>query len=103
MQPEMMPAKVRASGFSLAYSLATALFGGFIPPIATHMIQTTYNNAMPGVSLSTALRDWAGRHALVAPAVPVNAQHRTSFGGEPRDTAADMFWLSPKQSFVSKN
>ena len=31
---EIMPAKVRASGFSLAYSLATGIFGGFTPAIS---------------------------------------------------------------------
>jgi len=51
---EMMPAQVRASGFSLAYSLATALFGGFTPMIATYLIQVTNNTAMPGVWLSCA-------------------------------------------------
>ena len=30
---EIMPAHVRTSGFSLAYSLATGLFGGFTPAI----------------------------------------------------------------------
>ena len=32
---EIMPAAVRTSGFSLAYSLATAVFGGFTPAICT--------------------------------------------------------------------
>jgi len=45
---EIMPAKVRASGFSLAYSLATALFGGFTPYISTWLIDKTQNRAMPG-------------------------------------------------------
>ena len=51
---EMMPAEVRASGFSLAYSLATALFGGFTPAIATELIEKTHNNAIPGAWLSVA-------------------------------------------------
>jgi metabolite-proton symporter len=51
---EIMPAHVRASGFSLAYSLATALFGGFTPMIATYLIEVTKNTAMPGVWLSCA-------------------------------------------------
>jgi len=45
---------VRASGFSLAYSLATALFGGFTPAICTYLIQATGNSAMPGAWLATA-------------------------------------------------
>jgi MFS family permease len=51
---ELMPVEVRASGFSLAYSLATALFGGFTPAIATYLIEVTHNKAMPGVWLSAA-------------------------------------------------
>ncbi len=31
---EIMPADVRTTGFSLAYSLATAIFGGFTPAIS---------------------------------------------------------------------
>ena len=51
---EIMPADVRTSGFSLAYSLATALFGGFTPAISTYLIHETGNRAMPGVWLSAA-------------------------------------------------
>jgi hypothetical protein len=51
---EIMPARVRASGFSLAYSTATALFGGFTPTIATYLIYVTQNKAIPGVWLSVA-------------------------------------------------
>lgn len=51
---ELMPEAVRASGFSLAYSLATALFGGFTPAICTYLIQHTGNRAMPGAWLSLA-------------------------------------------------
>ena len=45
---EIMPPQVRASGFSLAYSLATALFGGFTPYISTWLIGRTHNSAIPG-------------------------------------------------------
>lgn len=51
---EIMPAEVRTSGFSLAYSLATAIFGGFTPMIATWLIHETGNKAMPGAWLSLA-------------------------------------------------
>src|SRR5207253_4112231 len=50
---ELMPREVRASGFSLAYSTATAL-GGFTPLICTWLIDRTGNRAMPGVWLSFA-------------------------------------------------
>jgi hypothetical protein len=49
---EIMPADVRTAGFSVAFSLATALFGGFTPAICTYLIDVTGNKAMPGVWLS---------------------------------------------------
>jgi MFS family permease len=51
---EIMPVEVRTSGFSLAYSLATAVFGGFTPAICTYLIHVTGNRAVPGVWLSFA-------------------------------------------------
>jgi MFS family permease len=51
---EMMPIDVRTSGFALAYSLATAIFGGFTPAISTYLIHATHNPAVPGLWLSAA-------------------------------------------------
>jgi MHS family citrate/tricarballylate:H+ symporter-like MFS transporter len=51
---EIMPIDVRTSGFSLAYSLATAIFGGFTPAISTYLIHRTGNRAVPGLWLSLA-------------------------------------------------
>ena len=51
---ELMPREVRASGFSLAYSFATAIFGGFTPYICTYFIDLTKNQAIPGAWLSFA-------------------------------------------------
>ncbi|MBD8162796.1 MFS transporter [Erwinia persicina] len=51
---EVMPAEVRATGFSLAYSLATALFGGFTPAMCSYLIHVTGDKAMPGVWLTIA-------------------------------------------------
>jgi len=51
---EIMPIDVRTSGFSLAYSLATAVFGGFTPAISTYLIHLTGNRAIPGLWLSFA-------------------------------------------------
>ena len=51
---EIMPVDVRTAGFSLAYSLATAIFGGFTPAISTYLIQVTGNRAVPGLWLSFA-------------------------------------------------
>jgi len=51
---EIMPIDVRTSGFSLAYSLATAVFGGFTPALSTYLIHLTGNRAVPGLWLSFA-------------------------------------------------
>jgi MFS family permease len=57
---EVMPAGVRTTGFSFAYSLATAVFGGFTPAISTTLIQYSraaglpYSEAVPGLWLSFA-------------------------------------------------
>ena len=51
---EIMPASVRVSGFSFAYSLATGIFGGFTPAMSTYLIHLTGNRAMPGLWLSFA-------------------------------------------------
>ncbi len=44
---EIMPAHVRTVGFSLAYSLATAIFGGFTPLISTALIDASGDKAAP--------------------------------------------------------
>src|SRR3954464_4076226 len=51
---EIMPFKVRTSGFSLAFSLATALFGGFTPAVSTYLIHATGNPASPALWFSLA-------------------------------------------------
>jgi hypothetical protein len=51
---EIMPPEIRTSGFSLAFSLATAIFGGFTPAICTYLIHETGNRAMPALWLSFA-------------------------------------------------
>jgi MFS family permease len=69
---EIMPVDVRTAGFSLAYSLATAIFGGFTPAISTYLIQLTGNRAVPGLWLA-----FAGACGLVA-AVVARAQPLTA-------------------------
>jgi MFS transporter, MHS family, citrate/tricarballylate:H+ symporter len=44
---EVMPVEVRVAGFSLAYSLATAIFGGFTPAVSTFLIEMTGDKAAP--------------------------------------------------------
>ena len=51
---EIVPASVRTAGFSLAYSLATALFGGFTPAVSTALIEWTGDKAAPGLWMTFA-------------------------------------------------
>ncbi|NDL63923.1 MFS transporter [Enterobacteriales bacterium SAP-6] len=51
---EVMPSQVRATGFSMAYSLATAIFGGFTPAMSSYLIHASGDKAMPGAWLSLA-------------------------------------------------
>ncbi len=51
---EIMPAEARTAAFSLAFTLATAIFGGFTPAVCTYLIHATGNRAMPGAWLSAA-------------------------------------------------
>jgi MHS family citrate/tricarballylate:H+ symporter-like MFS transporter len=44
---EVMPVQVRVVGFSLAYSLATAVFGGFTPVVSTWLIQISGDKGSP--------------------------------------------------------
>jgi MFS family permease len=54
LMAEIMPPAVRTAGFSLAYALATAIFGGFTPAISTYLIEATGNRAAPALWLSAA-------------------------------------------------
>ncbi|HMJ49256.1 MAG TPA: tricarballylate/proton symporter TcuC, partial [Burkholderiales bacterium] len=51
---EVMPAHIRVAGFSLAYSFATAFFGGMTPAISTYLIEVTKDKAAPGYWMSFA-------------------------------------------------
>ncbi|WP_353141811.1 MFS transporter [Acinetobacter pragensis] len=48
---ESMPPRVRTVGFSLAFSLATALFGGVTPMMSTYLIERTGDSSMPALWL----------------------------------------------------
>ncbi|WP_186208203.1 MFS transporter [Burkholderia gladioli] len=50
---ELMPVKVRTTGFSMAYSLAT-MIGGFTPAISTWLIHATGDKAAPGAWMGVA-------------------------------------------------
>src|SRR5205823_335236 len=73
---EIIPIEVRTIGFSLAYSLATAIFGGFTPAISTYLIHVSGNRAVPGLWLSFAAAvglaaAFLGRSKPVSGRVPV--------------------------------
>ena len=51
---EIIPSNIRTTGFSLAYSLATALFGGFTPLVSTWLIELTGDKAAPGYWMAMA-------------------------------------------------
>jgi MHS family citrate/tricarballylate:H+ symporter-like MFS transporter len=51
---EVMPVRIRTVGFSLAYSLATAIFGGFTPAMSTWLIDVLGDRAAPGLWMSIA-------------------------------------------------
>jgi MFS family permease len=73
---ELMPAKVRTSGYAIVISLANGLFGTFTPAILTLLIEVTDDNASPAMWLSTCAamslfaaltaRRVASKHALQA-------------------------------------
>ena len=65
---EIMPVDVRTAGFSLAYSLATAVFGGFTPAVCTYLIERTGNKAVPGL--------WLSCSALVGMAAILNLRRK---------------------------
>jgi MFS family permease len=71
---EVMPAEVRTLGFSLAYSLATAIFGGFTPAICTWLIDRTKNPAMPGL--------WLALAAAIGLTAALLAGHRVARRGD---------------------
>jgi len=73
---EIMPAEVRTAGFSLAYSTATALFGGFTPFVCTFLIYRTGNRAMPGLWLSVAAA--LALVAILTSRHPATSRHPTA-------------------------
>lgn len=49
---EVVPEAVRTAGFSLAYSLAAAVFGGMTPLVSTRLIDWLGDEAAPGLWMS---------------------------------------------------
>jgi nitrate/nitrite transporter NarK len=71
-----MPEKIRTTGFALSYSLATALFGGFTPAVATYLIHLTGNRAAPTL--------WLLLAALLSLIAAVISRRRDIFDSERR-------------------
>jgi MHS family citrate/tricarballylate:H+ symporter-like MFS transporter len=73
MLVEIAPARVRTVAFALAFSLATALFGGFTPAVCTYLIERTGNKAAPALWLAAAAAIslvgvlWSRRAAMQQP------------------------------------
>src|SRR4051794_39626498 len=72
---EGVPAEGRTAGFSLAYALATALFGGFTPLVSTWLIGATGNRPAPAFWLAS-----AGACGLAAPLL-VHRERATETSG----------------------
>ena len=71
---EIIPVRIRTTGFSLAYSLATALFGGFTPLISTWLIEVFDDKAAPAYWMST-----AGGLAAIATVLIYGSVIKTTF------------------------
>jgi MHS family proline/betaine transporter-like MFS transporter len=52
--PALFDTDVRYGGFSIGYNLSTSIFGGTAPLILTALVESTGNNAMPGLYLVVA-------------------------------------------------
>ncbi len=92
---EIMPPDVRTTSFSLAYSTATAVFGGFTPFLCTALIQATGNRAMPAVWLC-----FAAFLALIAIACTYRKQLLVSRSLTPTFSSAPLC-TSPPHEMVS--
>ena len=86
---EVMPVHVRTVGFSLAFSLATAIFGDLTPAISTALVELTGDKSAPGwwLNVRRAVRIHCHRATVRA------AEPRLSAGGESaqkKQTGGDM-------------
>lgn len=77
---EVMPVYVRTVGFSLAFSLATAIFGGLTPAISTALVEITGDKSAPGWWLMCAAlcRIRRHRHAVHASEPRLSASGNTA-------------------------
>lgn len=70
---EMMPSSVRIAVFSVAYSLATSVFGGLTPMIATYLVQESGSKSMPAFWLM-----FAAIISLIATLIVFRQHHRVT-------------------------
>jgi MFS transporter, MHS family, citrate/tricarballylate:H+ symporter len=80
---EIMPVEFRTAGFSLAYSLAAGVFGGFTPALSTYLIHVSGNRAIPGLWLSFAALCGLGAAILAQP----HASPAPRYALEPADAS----------------
>ncbi|MCG2921897.1 hypothetical protein KZ305_27820, partial [Escherichia coli] len=76
------PSSVRIAGFSVAYSLATSVFGGLTPMIATYLVEQSGSKSMPAfwlmfaaiISLIATLIVFRQRQSRSEPKAPLGAK-----------------------------
>lgn len=80
--PALFPTRVRYGGFSISYSVSTAVFGGTAPLVITKLISATHNDLVPGFYVTGA--------ALVSiiPFLLIQESARRALRGSPRLDAA---------------
>ena len=79
---EIVPLHVRTTGFSIAYSLATATFGGFTPAVVTYLIHVSNNRAVAGLWLM-----FAGACGLIATLLAYARPVEADIAAEARSSA----------------
>jgi MFS family permease len=84
---EIMPVDFRTTGFSLAYSLAAGVFGGFTPALSTYLIHITGNRAIPGVWLTVAAGCGLIAALLARPPSTASVRYSIRAAGAPRAPA----------------
>ena len=82
---EIVPVQVRTAGFALAYSLATAIFGGFTPLVSTWLIEVTGNKAAPAFWVA-----FGGACGLVATLIIYRKQSAASLEAAASRTASNL-------------
>jgi MHS family citrate/tricarballylate:H+ symporter-like MFS transporter len=84
---EIMPFKVRTSGFSIAFALATAIFGGMTPAVATYLVKNTGNWGI-GIIPEASPALWLTLSAILAfAAVLLLRKYDPAFSKQPEDLA----------------